>query len=89
MSQLSLLDWQPPPELMQEPEMPPEPLKINLNAIAYWQARLNYYTQKQVLFCTLQMQENKLYRKLEITRLQAFRGECKSKLESLNNGCSN
>jgi hypothetical protein len=98
MDQLSFLNWQPSPEMMVEPEpkqifseiseKPPESPKLNLNAIAYWQARFDYYTQLQMRFCNLQLQENKLYRKLEITRIQAFRDECKATLEELSNGCN-
>ncbi len=81
MDQLSLLDWQPPPELMQPRECEPAP---NPHAIAWWEGGYRYYTESQTRLIHLQIAEGvKPHRTHEITRLQRLRAECAKKLKTL------
>jgi hypothetical protein len=92
MSQLSLLDWNPPPELM-EPLPPETPAQKNREAIAWWKTKLRFYQQAQIKIfnnahaATLggakPTDSIQRMRKHEITRLQGLADEATQKLKEL------
>lgn len=95
MSQLSLLEYQPPPELLIEPEPEPELPKPNSHLITHLQKQLRFYQQTQIQFfntahaATLAGNPDPAMQRMrrhEITRLQALCNECKAKLEAY--GCN-
>lgn len=76
--QLNFLDWQPPPEQMQEPEVEPTKPPVNPHLANWWQAKANHYRQLQIQFIDRAFksaqsgQPDRLQpmRKHEISRLQ-------------------
>lgn len=97
--QLSLLEYQPPPELLIEPEPKPEPVKPSphRHLITHLKLKLRLYQKIQIQFfnaahkATLAGNANPAMQRMrrhEITRLQNLCDEIKSKLETLTNGCS-
>ncbi|MBL1176929.1 hypothetical protein [Pantanalinema sp. GBBB05] len=93
MEQLNFLDWQPPPEQMQEPEIQPKPVQPpgNPHLINWWQAKVNYYRQLQIQFADRAFQSAQAgqpdrlqpMRKHEISRLQALINEAIAKVTQL------
>lgn len=89
--QLNFLDWQPPPEQMQEPEVEPTKPPVNPHLANWWQAKANYYRKLQIQFIdrafrsaqTGQPDRLQPMRKHEISRLQNLIDEAIAKVTQL------
>lgn len=72
MTQLSLLDWQPPPEMMQPPVISAPKPSVNQHEIAHWQRKADYYLKLIGRFMAGSACSTAV-RRTEISRLHAMR----------------